>query len=121
MKIRRHFSSYLAEYYFPTFNRIVVAWFSFLIPAKQFLGRILLTLLPLLVSMFTIGRNEMSLTSVPYTTAMDIFNGISVCVLFLTLLYVIICEVQNNKKKDEVCLFMNAYYMCIKLYTVDLL
>ncbi|XP_050692116.1 glutamate-gated chloride channel-like [Eriocheir sinensis] len=98
--IRRYFGNYLLERYIPTLNLIIVAWFSFLIPAKQFLARILLTLIPLIFTMFTNMQFKMTLASVPYATAMDAFSGVSLIVLFLTLLYVIVCEVYENKKNE---------------------
>ncbi|XP_050692402.1 glutamate-gated chloride channel-like [Eriocheir sinensis] len=100
MKIRRHFGSYLIESYIPTMFLVVVAWFSFLIPTKQFLGRILLTLIPLIALASFSSNYKKSLASVPYATAMDTFNGISLCVIFLTLVYVILCHVYDNKKEE---------------------
>lgn len=101
MKIRRVFGTYLLEWYFPCMFLVIVAWFSFLVPTEQFLGRLLVTLIPLItLSSFSIEYKK-GLASVPYFCAMDNFTGISVTIIFLTLLYVILCNAHANKKEAE--------------------
>lgn len=99
MSIRRVFGSYLIDWYFPTMFLVVVAWFSFLVPAEMFLGRLLLTLIPLITLASFCNSYKESLASVAYIRALDIFTGISLTVVFFTLVYVIVCQVKGSKKK----------------------
>ncbi|XP_045120654.1 glutamate-gated chloride channel-like isoform X2 [Portunus trituberculatus] len=101
MKIRREFGTYLIECYIPCMFLVVVAWFSFLVPEGQFVGRVLLTLVPLIALTSFSNAYKGSLASVPYATAMDTFIGVSLCILFLTLVYVILCNARTAKKGEE--------------------
>ena len=108
MKIRREFGNYLTEWYFPCMFLVVVAWFSFLVPSEQFVGRVLLTLVPLITLATFSHEYKRSLASVPYVCAIDIFTGISVCIIFLTLVYVILCNAHASKK-NEVRMYVSVY------------
>ncbi|XP_063850463.1 glutamate-gated chloride channel-like [Scylla paramamosain] len=101
MKIRREFGTYLTECYIPCMFLVVVAWFSFLVPEGQFVGRVLLTLVPLIALTSFSNAYKSSLASVPYITAMDTFIGVSLCILFFTLVYVILCNARSAKKGEE--------------------
>lgn len=100
--IRRDFGAYLLEWYLPTIFLIIVAWFSFFIPFEQFLGRLLLTLLPLIsLASFTHTFTK-GLASVPYTKAFDIFTGFSLSVMFLTLVHIVVCYIKGLKSNYNV-------------------
>ena len=114
MKIRREFGTYLIECYIPCMFLVVVAWFSFLVPEGQFVGRVLLTLVPLIALTSFSNAYKGSLASVPYATAMDTFIGVSLCIIFLSLVYVILCNARAAKKGEEVCMFVCSWltYVC---------
>ncbi|XP_045620354.1 glutamate-gated chloride channel [Procambarus clarkii] len=101
MKIRRVFGSYLLEMYIPTIFLVIVAWFGFLIPPSQFLGRLLLTLIPLITLASFSNLYKESLASVPYIRAVDIFTGISLVIIFGTLVHVIVCQVRGNNTQAD--------------------
>ncbi|XP_068207315.1 glutamate-gated chloride channel-like isoform X2 [Palaemon carinicauda] len=95
--IKRDFGAYLLELYLPTIFLIVVAWFSFFIPFEQFLGRLLLTLIPLISLASFTNTFTKGLASVPYIKAFDIFTGFSLCVIFLTLVHIVVCYIKGLK------------------------
>ncbi|KAK7077118.1 hypothetical protein SK128_010597 [Halocaridina rubra] len=97
--IRRDFGAYVLEWYLPSIFLIIVAWFSFFIPREQFLGRLLLTIIPLTALASFINIFTQGLAPVPYTRALDIFTGFSLCVLFLTLVHIIVCYIADSKAK----------------------
>ncbi|XP_066951349.1 glutamate-gated chloride channel-like isoform X1 [Macrobrachium rosenbergii] len=100
--IRRDFGAYLLEWYLPTIFLIGVAWFSFFIPFEQFLGRLLLTLIPLISLASFTNTFTKGLASVPYIKAFDIFTGFSLCVIFLTLVHVVVCYIKGLKSNYNV-------------------
>lgn len=105
--VRRDFETYLLEWYLPTIFLIIVAWFSFFIPFEQFLGRLLLTLIPLIALASFTHTFTHGLASVPYIRAFDTFTGFSLCIIFLTLVHVVICYIKGVKSnaynvEDEV-------------------
>lgn len=98
ISIRRAFGTYLLEWYLPVIFLVIVAYFSFLIPGDQFLARLLLTLIPLIsLASFSYSFRQ-SLALVPYVRALDIFTGISLIVIFATLVYVIACYIKGGQK-----------------------
>ncbi|XP_069953598.1 glutamate-gated chloride channel isoform X2 [Cherax quadricarinatus] len=101
MKIRRVFGSYLLDWYIPTIFLVIVSWFAFLIPPTQFLGRLLLTLIPLITLASFCNLFKESLASVPYIRAVDIFTGISLVIIFGTLVHVILCQVRGSKSQEK--------------------
>ncbi|XP_042860162.1 glutamate-gated chloride channel-like [Penaeus japonicus] len=94
--LSRIFSTYLTEWYFPTFLLVIVAWFSFAIPEDQFLARLLLTLIPLITLSSFMNVFRKSLASVNYTRALDVFTGISTLSLLASLVHVIVCYVRGG-------------------------
>lgn len=101
MQIRRVFGSYLIDWYIPMMFLVVVAWFAFLIPDQMFLGRLLLTLIPLLTLASFCNSYKGSLASVAYARALDVFSGFSLTIIFLTLVFVIVCQVKSQKAAGE--------------------
>lgn len=101
MQIRRVFGSYLIDWYIPMMFLVAVAWFSFLIPDQMFLGRLLLTLIPLLTLASFCNSYKGSLASVAYARALDVFAGFSLTIIFLTLVFVIVCQVKSQKAAGD--------------------
>ncbi|XP_037784264.1 glutamate-gated chloride channel-like isoform X1 [Penaeus monodon] len=98
ISIRRAFGTYLLEWYLPVIFLVFVAYFAFLIPGDQFLARLLLTLIPLIsLASFSYSFRQ-SLALVPYARALDIFTGISLIVIFATLVHVIMCYIKGGQK-----------------------
>ncbi|XP_042860157.1 glutamate-gated chloride channel-like [Penaeus japonicus] len=101
INLRRAFATYLLDWYLPVIFLVIVAYFSFLIPGDQFLARLLLTLIPLIsLASFSYSFRQ-SLALVPYARALDIFTGISLTVLFATLVHVIVCYVKGGQQKGD--------------------
>ncbi|XP_071536830.1 glutamate-gated chloride channel-like isoform X1 [Panulirus ornatus] len=101
MTVRREFGTYLLEWYLPTIFLVIVAWFGFLIPAGQFLARLLLTLIPLITIASFYNVYKESLASVPYIRAIDIFTAISLIVIFGTLVHIIVCQIRGSNAPEE--------------------
>ncbi|KAK3883600.1 hypothetical protein Pcinc_012103 [Petrolisthes cinctipes] len=101
LKIRRVFGSYLIDWYIPMMFLVVVAWFSFLVPGQMFLGRLLLTLMPLITLASFCNAYKGSLASVAYARALDVFSGFSLVIIFLTLVYVIVCQVKSQQAAGD--------------------
>ncbi|XP_047470974.1 glutamate-gated chloride channel-like [Penaeus chinensis] len=100
INLSRKFASYLLEWYVPVFLLITVAWFSFLIPADQFLARLLLTLIPLITLSSFNNVFRQSLASVNYTRALDVFTGVSTVCIFASLVHVIVCYLRGGGESD---------------------
>ncbi|KAG7168630.1 glutamate-gated chloride channel-like [Homarus americanus] len=100
LKIRRVFARYLMEWYIPIIFLVIVSWFGFLIPAEQFLGRLLLTLIPLItLASFNVFREPLAF--VPYVRAIDVFSGISLTIIFGTVVYVIASYIRGSKEAAQ--------------------
>merc|ERR1712212_39515 len=101
LSLNRVFSSYTLEFYIPCIFLVIVAFFSEIIPAGALLPRLLLTLIPMItLASFTFAYS-LSLPAVAYAKASDIFDGISLLVIFALLIHTVFAYYRSLLENAE--------------------
>ncbi|KAB7497208.1 Glutamate-gated chloride channel [Armadillidium nasatum] len=99
--VNRIFTGYLLEWYLPCIFLVVIAFFSEFLDVSVLLPRLVLTVGPLLTLTAASLSYSQSLPSVPYSTALDVFTGISLLAIFCTVLHILISYYYHNQPAEE--------------------
>ncbi|KAB7502921.1 Glutamate-gated chloride channel, partial [Armadillidium nasatum] len=99
--INRIFNSYLLEWYLPCISLVITAFLSEVLDPTLILPRLLITVGPLLTLAATSLSYHQTLPSVPYVTAMDVFCGVSLLVIFLVVLHILVSFYYSSSQIPE--------------------
>ncbi|RXG53434.1 Glutamate-gated chloride channel [Armadillidium vulgare] len=99
--INRIFNSYLLEWYLPCISLVITAFLSEVLDPTLILPRLLITVGPLLTLAATSLSYHQTLPSVPYVTAMDVFCGVSLLVIFLVVLHILVSFYYSSSQTPE--------------------
>jgi len=95
----RHAASYIMQWYVPCMFLVIIAFMSEIVVATEFLGRLLLVLIPLIsLCMFSILYTIFTSPPVTYTRPIDIFSGTSLFVIFCQLIRIMVLQYYAQKK-----------------------